>query len=43
VTCPWHGSQFDLDTGQVMRGPAVAPVRTYSARLDGGVLVVEVP
>ena len=43
VTCPWHGSQFDLDTGQVIRGPAVAAVRTYSARLDGGVLVVEVP
>lgn len=23
VTCPWHGSQFDLCTGAVIQGPAV--------------------
>ena len=22
VTCPWHGSQFDVCTGAVVRGPA---------------------
>jgi len=43
VTCPWHGSQFDLDSGQVVRGPAVAPVKTFRARLEGNVLVVESP
>ncbi|HEX2266028.1 MAG TPA: Rieske 2Fe-2S domain-containing protein, partial [Solirubrobacterales bacterium] len=25
VTCPWHGSQFDLRTGSVERGPASSP------------------
>ncbi|HVL50109.1 MAG TPA: Rieske 2Fe-2S domain-containing protein [Actinomycetota bacterium] len=23
MTCPWHGSEFDLETGAVVRGPAV--------------------
>jgi nitrite reductase/ring-hydroxylating ferredoxin subunit len=43
VTCPWHGSQFNLDTGQVVRGPATNPERTFRARLDGDILVVEAP
>ena len=43
VTCPWHGSQFDLDTGQVVRGPAVQPVRTFPVRLEQSVLVVDAP
>lgn len=25
VTCPWHGSVFDVRTGKVLRGPATAP------------------
>lgn len=43
VTCPWHGSQFDLDTGHVLRGPAATPVRTYPVRVESGVLVIDVP
>ncbi|MGC2289112.1 MAG: Rieske 2Fe-2S domain-containing protein [Thermoplasmata archaeon] len=43
VTCPWHGSQFDLDTGQVARGPAITPERTYPVRVEQNVLVVEAP
>jgi nitrite reductase/ring-hydroxylating ferredoxin subunit len=29
VTCPCHGSQFDVTTGAVLRGPAREPVRSY--------------
>ena len=43
VTCPWHGSQFDLDTGQVLRGPATVPEPAYKARIEGGVLVIDAP
>ncbi len=43
VTCPWHGSQFDLDTGQVVRGPATVPEPAFKVRLEGNVLVVDVP
>ena len=43
VTCPLHGSQFDIDTGQVKRGPAMLGVKTYAVRVDGATLVVDVP
>jgi nitrite reductase/ring-hydroxylating ferredoxin subunit/uncharacterized membrane protein len=29
VQCPWHGSQFDVQTGEVRQGPAEDAVRTY--------------
>ena len=41
VTCPCHGSQFDVTTGEVLRGPAVEPVRSYPARVESGVLRVD--
>ncbi|HXQ94608.1 MAG TPA: Rieske 2Fe-2S domain-containing protein [Thermoplasmata archaeon] len=43
VTCPLHGSQFDLATGAVRRGPAFQPVKTYPVRIESGKLVVEIP
>jgi nitrite reductase/ring-hydroxylating ferredoxin subunit len=42
VTCPCHGSQFDVTTGEVLRGPALEPVRRYGARVDDGALQVDV-
>jgi nitrite reductase/ring-hydroxylating ferredoxin subunit len=41
VTCPWHGSQFNVCTGAVLRGPAVEPLRTYRVTVEGEVGVVE--
>jgi nitrite reductase/ring-hydroxylating ferredoxin subunit/uncharacterized membrane protein len=29
VQCPWHGSQFDVHTGEVKCGPAEEPVKTF--------------
>jgi nitrite reductase/ring-hydroxylating ferredoxin subunit/uncharacterized membrane protein len=29
VQCPWHGSQFDVRTGEVKCGPAEQPISTY--------------
>jgi len=41
VTCPCHGSQFNVTTGAVIRGPARQPVRSRSVQGDGPDLLVE--
>jgi nitrite reductase/ring-hydroxylating ferredoxin subunit/uncharacterized membrane protein len=33
ITCPWHGSQFDLDSGIAARGPATARQPVYETRI----------
>ena len=39
VTCECHGSQFDVQTGRVLRGPAAQPIRTYHIDQAGAVHV----
>jgi nitrite reductase/ring-hydroxylating ferredoxin subunit len=41
VTCPCHGSQFDLTTGEVLRGPAQQAVRSRLVQIEGESLLVE--
>ncbi len=36
VTCPWHASVFQLDTGSVVRGPARVPAVAYDVRVSDG-------
>ena len=36
VVCPWHGSRFDLCTGEVIDGPAVFPQSRYETRVRDG-------
>lgn len=36
VICPWHGSRFDLCSGEVLEGPATEPQRRFEARLREG-------
>ncbi|HEX4218216.1 MAG TPA: DUF2231 domain-containing protein [Acidimicrobiales bacterium] len=40
VVCPWHGSQFDLDSGVPAKGPASVPQPVYEARIVDGDLEV---
>ena len=40
VTCPCHGSQFDVTSGERLRGPAVRGVRSYRVRVESGALQV---
>ena len=35
VTCPYHGAQFNVCTGKVLRGPAEKDVQTYRVVIDG--------
>ena len=41
VTCPCHGSQFDITSGAVVRGPASRPVRSRPVKVEGEDLLVE--
>jgi len=42
VTCPWHGSRFDLCTGEVRGGPAVYPQPRYETRVRAGKVEIRI-
>ncbi len=42
LECPRHGSVFDLRTGVPKTLPAYEPVDTFSVRLDGDLIKLEV-
>jgi 3-phenylpropionate/trans-cinnamate dioxygenase ferredoxin subunit len=42
VECPWHGSRFDIRTGEVRKFPAREDVATYKVRVTGDDVEVEV-
>jgi len=41
VECPCHGSQFNLITGAVVRGPAASPEVHYNVIVEGEEIYVE--
>jgi nitrite reductase/ring-hydroxylating ferredoxin subunit len=38
--CQCHGSQFDITSGALLRGPAEQPLQTYEAREQYGKIEV---
>ena len=38
IVCPWHGSRFDVDSGDVIRGPSAAPLPRYQTRISDGII-----
>ncbi len=38
LVCPWHGSRFDLCSGEVLRGPSAAPLPRYQPRINDGMI-----
>ncbi len=43
IECPRHGARFDVTTGKALCLPAIRPVKTYPARVEGGAIEVDVP
>jgi nitrite reductase/ring-hydroxylating ferredoxin subunit/CheY-like chemotaxis protein len=43
ITCPQHGSRFDVCTGERVRGPSDYPIQTYKALEENGKLFIEIP
>jgi len=43
IVCPWHGSAFRLDDGEVVHGPATAPAPRFRTRITDGTLEACLP
>ena len=41
VVCPWHGSEFALDDGHVINGPATQPQPRFEVRESSGAIEVK--
>ena len=42
IECPWHGSRFNIKTGEVTAPPALENVARYNVRVTGDDIEVEV-
>lgn len=43
ITCPWHGSQFNVETGEVASGPAEEKIRIYPVQIEEDLVRVVAP
>ncbi len=43
IVCYCHGSEFDVRTGEVLKGPAEDPLSLYPVRVEDGELQVQLP
>ena len=41
VQYPWHGSRFDIRTGEVVRPPAMRPESTYEVKEENNNILVK--
>ncbi len=42
VTCPWHGANFDVTSGQALTPPASAGVRRFPVHVQGDEIQLEI-
>lgn len=42
VTCYCHGGQFDVKTGKVLAPPPTSPISTYSVKVEGEDIFIEI-
>jgi len=42
VICPWHASEFDIKTGEVLCPPAAQWVRSYKIHVEGDTIKIEI-
>ncbi len=43
LSCPWHGGEFEVKTGQALRPPVSGCVPTYPVRIQGNDIEVGLP
>ena len=42
IECPRHGARFDVRTGKVTALPAIIPIGTYTVKVEGDSVLVDV-
>ncbi len=42
ITCPYHGSHFDVTTGQVVKGPAKEGLPIYEVKVEGKDILISI-
>jgi glycine betaine catabolism B len=40
VQCPWHGSKFDIRSGEEVRPPAMRPEPTYEIKVENNNILI---
>jgi nitrite reductase/ring-hydroxylating ferredoxin subunit len=40
LNCPWHGGQFDIQTGEPAGGPVRVAIKTYRVKVEGDRVLV---
>jgi nitrite reductase/ring-hydroxylating ferredoxin subunit len=43
LVCPWHGSAYDLDSGEPRRGPAATAQEKLEVRMEAGHVLARLP
>ena len=41
IECPIHQALFNVKSGEVVAGPAGAPIKTYPCKVDGADIVID--
>jgi glycine betaine catabolism B len=41
VQCPWHGSRFDIRSGEVVRPPAMRPEPKYEVKVENNNILIK--
>jgi nitrite reductase/ring-hydroxylating ferredoxin subunit len=42
LTCPWHGSQFKVTDGSVLRGPTENSLKVYPSNVKDGFVFIDI-
>jgi len=43
ITCPYHGAEFCLKTGEALASPAWEPIAVYPVALENDLITLEIP
>ncbi|MEQ9618678.1 MAG: non-heme iron oxygenase ferredoxin subunit [Deltaproteobacteria bacterium] len=42
VSCPWHGAEFNIKTGEVLGPPAEENIASYKVSVEGEAIKIEI-